>query len=304
MPTQKMPVAPPISTQKYPGGKQSTIQSGNIGTNKNNLKQPRPSSTPVGKKNNLTKPNSCKKENLAPQADKETFFSAADKLKTQSSRDITTWAFVGIGVLIVIGAVYMLISSKAEKKYSQMVENAEEVLLKAKNLTVNNDFKAALDVYNKFLDDSRFKEYPKKDNVEETIKKIKHRMAKESEAKTKLEGLSIRLKKADKSEQAELEKELIAFITEYGETTSAAAAKQEVDNIRNSRKEEKKQSASELFKSVQMEADNLESQGQVEKALDKWREFAREYPEGSAILQKKINNEIVRLKKLMEKNKK
>ncbi len=304
MPTQRMPAAP-AGTPKYPGLKQPAIPArpGSIGAARPLPRQPLPQPASPAGRNNPGKANPYKKGAPAPIEGKEPAFSKSGQLKT-SSRDLTLWIFAAVGIIVILGSIYLVFSSKAEKKHVKMLEEAENVLTKALNLAKNNDFKGALSIYDKFLDDDRFKEYPGREKVEELVKNIKHRMEREAGAKTKVDGLVAKVKKADKAEYADLEKELIAFIAEYGETTSALVAKQEVDNIRNSRKDEKKQSAAELFQTIQMDADKLESEGQPEKALEKWRKFYSDYPEASVILQKRINKEIVRLKQLIEKNKK
>ncbi|MFH1226550.1 MAG: hypothetical protein V1701_01445 [Planctomycetota bacterium] len=239
------------------------------------------------------------------QQEEDVYEEEAGNKPRAEKKDYTIQIAAGVGALIVIGALWLLLSGKAEKRMNIMIGEANEVLEKAQKQVKNNEFEKAQSTYKDFLSNSRFRDFPDKerDKVKGALSKIQSRMEKEEEAQRKLEPILAKSKNADKEQFPDIIEELIGFIKDYGETTFAQKANEEVSLLRQKKSEEKKANANELFAKVRIEADELYNKGDMNGALEKYRAFAKEYPDMAGPLKNKINSEMKAIKKEMDKKK-
>jgi len=251
-----------------------------------------------------TKPSAIKspfKQPIRTEPEEDPNTGNEQKKTRKETKDYTVQIAAGVGALIVLGAIWLFFSSKAEKRFDAMVVEAMVVLEKAQKQAKDNEFQKAKSTYKEFLNDPRFNDYPKdkREAVKEALSKVEKRIDREEDAQRILDPILSKAKNADKEQFPDIIEDLIKFIKDYGETTSAQKATDEVSKLRQKQSEEKKGNANELFAKVRVEADELINKGDPAGALEKYRAFTKEYPDMAGPLKNKINNEMKAVKKLI-----
>lgn len=226
------------------------------------------------------------------------------KSKPAMSSKTKNLMLVGGIAAVVLMSVALLMSSEASAKRQIEINKKEtEFLKQAKGLAESKKYYDAVKKLNEFLADKDFTDAKSRDGVQKQVELLEDQIKKEKAADIKLAPLVQKANSAEIKEYPGILAELKSFVEEYNGTEAMVRAQAEYQRLQRIAASHKESDAAESFGKTRSEADKLVKKKKYDDALAKWGEFSTLYPNLDDILRNKVNNEVQRIKNIMEQKK-
>ncbi|MBI4712945.1 MAG: FHA domain-containing protein [Planctomycetes bacterium] len=228
-----------------------------------------------------------------------------DKKSTpaMSSKTKNLMLIGGIAAVVLMSVALLMSSEASAKRQIEINKKETELLKQAKGLAESKKYYDAIKKLNEFLDDKDFTDAKSRDGVQKQVELLEDQIKKEKAADIKLAPLVQKTNSAEIKEYPEILGELKSFVEEYNGTEAMVKAQAEYQRLQRIAASHKESDAAESFGKTRSEADKLVKKKKYDDALAKWGEFSTLYPNLDDILRNKVNNEIQRIKNIMEQKK-